>query len=106
MSVNITYKPLTNEQKWNSLQNGSFAIVEGNQEHPIPNGLYRIFIMRDEEVVPTEPGESPIVSYILVPMFDGPFVDGMYPYMLPISNTMPPLLHKINQILIDVDVVV
>lgn len=103
MSININYKSPTNLQKWNTLQNGTFAIIEGTQEHPFPKGLYRVFIMRNIDEPPIEPVEPDVVSYILIPMFDGPFEDGMFPYMLPVSNKMPEIINKISQVHIDVE---
>ena len=96
MSVNINFKPSTNISKWESIQSGDFVVLEGVSEHPIPNGLYRIFVF-------TEPEPSNHRNFFIIPMFDGPFEENMFPYMM--SNfPLPTLIQKINKVSIDVEV--
>jgi hypothetical protein len=97
MSVNINYKPPTNIQKWKTLQNGAFAIIEGNEPHPVPKGLYRIFLTNNEEMTG--------LIFILLPLFDGPFPDNMFPYMMPDGDNLPTIINNVSQIHIDVELV-
>ena len=99
MSVNINYKTLTNEQKWATLKNGDFIIAEGTPSHPIPKGLYRIFtITPDDEAFKFD------VTITLLPLFDGPFPNNMFPYMITDKENLPTIINKVSQVLIDVDV--
>ena len=104
MSVNINFRPPTNNSKWESVKSGDFVVLEGTPEHPIPQGLYRIFIITD---IPTE--AIPILPHkniFIIPMFDGPFDENMFPYMFPymLSNSLlPTLIQKINRINIEVE---
>lgn len=97
MSVNINYKPPTNNQKWISLQNGAFAVVEGNAAHPVPKGLYRIFLTNNEEMTG--------IIFILLPLFDGPFSNNMFPYMMPYDDSLPTIINKVSQIHIDAELI-
>jgi hypothetical protein len=90
MNVNINLKSPSNDSKWNSLQTGDFIIAEGTSEHPIPNGLYQVFIITD-----TNPNVPKTI--IIVPIFDGPFNENMFPYMLP-RSPFPILSQKVNNI--------
>jgi hypothetical protein len=105
MSVNVTIKPTSNISKWESLQSGDFAMLEGIPEHPIPNGLYRVFIVT--ETYPAIEGKRNI---FLIPMFDGPFEENAFPYILNafpyILNNFPlPIItQKVNGVTIDVEV--
>lgn len=98
MSVNINYKEATNVQKWKTLQNGSFVILEGNPTHPIPKGLYRVFV-----IDPPEECVGANVSFALSPLFAGPFPENLYPYMITDEENLPTILNKVSQIHIDVD---
>lgn len=98
MSVNINYKEPTNLLKWKTLQNGSFVIVEGNSSHPIPKGLYRVFILN-----PPEESFDSNKSFALLPLFDGPFTENLYPYMITDEENLPTIVNKVSQIHIDVD---
>jgi hypothetical protein len=100
MSVNINFKPSTNNSKWETVKSGDFVVLEGTPEHPIPQGLYRVFIITEipTEAIPTPPHKNIFV----IPMFDGPFDENMFPYML--SNfPLPTLIQKINRINIEVE---
>ena len=94
MSVSINFKPSSNEDKWKTLKSGDFVFLENSTEHPIPIGLYRVFIIVGEE----EPHDKNI---FIVPMYDGDF-GNMFPYMV---NTPPyPVMkHKVDHINIDVE---
>ena len=92
MSVNINFNETSNETKWNSIKNGDFAVIQGNTSHPIPSNLYRIFTVLDDET-------DQKVSFILLPMFDGPFQQNMFPYLIPTSAAPPiisKMIHKIS----------
>ena len=95
MSVNVNFKPSSNERKWESLKSGDFAVLEGTPEHPIPNGLYRVFTITDPE--PPQPR-----NIFVVPMFEGPFNENMFPYMLN-NLPLPILTQKINRVSIDAE---
>lgn len=75
MSVQISYKKPEIPEQWLALKNGAFAILQGNQFHPVPEGLYRIFVIIQEE--------SQERTWMLLPMFEGEFELGMFPYMIP-----------------------
>ena len=93
MSVNINFRPSSNDSKWDAVKNGDFAVLEGNPENPIPQGLYRIFI------VSTDGGQ--IRVWVILPLFDGPFSEGMFPYMV---NIPPPkLVQTFNKLHIEVE---
>ena len=95
MSVNININPVSNEAKWASLANGSFAIIEQTTDHPIPSGLYRIFVVNIRQA-------SGVKEFIVIPMFEGPFNPDMFPYMITENPpTIRQLVHKVN---IDVEV--
>lgn len=100
MSVNINYTETTNLQKWQTLNNGEFAILEGNSQHPIPKGLYRIFV-----VTPDEKAFDSDISYALLPLFDAAFPANMFPYMMPNDENLPPVINKVSQVHIDVNIV-
>jgi len=95
MSVNVNFKPSSNEKRWESLKSGDFAVLEGTPEHPIPNGLYRVFTITDPE--PPQPR-----NIFVVPMFEGPFNENMFPYMLN-NLPLPILTQKINRVSIDAE---
>lgn len=95
MSVSINIKSSTNVSKWESIKSGDFVMLEGTTEHPIPNGLYRIFIITDPELATR--------NIFVIPMFDGPFEESMFPYVLN-NFPLPTLTQKINNISIDVEV--
>lgn len=97
MSVNINYKPPTNVHKWQTLQNGAFVIIEGNESHPVPKGLYRIFLTNNED--------NTGIVFILLPLFDGPFPNNMFPYMLPYDDNLPTIVNNVSQIHIDAELV-
>jgi hypothetical protein len=92
MSVKINFKPSSNEAKWNLIKSGDFAVLEGTQENPIPQGLYRIFVAVDEKQQKT---------YLLTPLFDGPFEDGMFPYM--VTNMLPKLIQPVSKLHIEAE---
>lgn len=94
MSVNINIRQTSNETKWASIQNGDFAIIEGIPEHPLPNGLYRIF---------HTPKEEAVNGYLLIPMFDGPFAENMFPYWLS-EGPLPPIQQLVNKVHIEIEV--
>lgn len=100
MSVNINFRPTSNETKWKSVKNGDFAVIEGTQDHPIPSGLYRIFVVQQEM---DPPAEGFAINYLLVPMFDGPFSQGMFPYMLT-ESPFPSIKQVVNKVHIEVEV--
>ena len=102
MNVNIKFLPVPNETKWIPIKNGDFAILGTNADNPIPEGLYRIFIVpkENEEIVDIIYPESRD-KYILIPMFDGPFPEGMFPYLLN-KKTFPPIVNIANQINIEI----
>lgn len=102
MSVNINYTETTNLQKWKTLNNGEFAILEGNHHHPIQKGLYRVFIITpDDDELPQELN----VSYALLPLFDAAFPANMFPYMMPNDENLPKIINKVSQVHIDVNIV-
>ena len=95
MSVNVNLKPASNTSKWESIKSSDFAILEGTSEHPIPNGLYRIFIIIDQE--------SSQRNIFIIPLFDGPFENSMFPYLL--NNSPPPTIsQKISKLNIDIEI--
>ena len=96
MSVNISFKPSTNESKWASLKSGDFVVLDGIPEHPIPNGLYRVFIITDAE----PPHHR---TFVILPVFDGPFSENMFPYMLN-NFPLPTIVHKVSKVSVDVEV--
>jgi hypothetical protein len=96
MSIQINLHPSTNASKWESVKSGDFLVLDPVPEHPIPHGLYRIFIIGNED-------ESQGKTLFIIPMFDGPFEDNMFPYM--IANPPPPtIVHKITKIKVDAEV--
>lgn len=107
MSVNITYFETSNETKWKSIiKNGDFAVIEGTPEHPIPEGLYRVFLLpreQDLDLVPNVPNVQQY-NYLLLPMFDGPFLDNMFPYMIDAEGVLPPIKQIVTKILIEAQV--
>lgn len=96
MSVNVNFKPSTNESKWASLKSGDFAVLEGTPEHPIPQGLYRVFIITENE----PPHHRNI---FVVPLFDGPFAENMFPYMLN-NFPLPTLIQQVIKITMEAEV--
>lgn len=98
MSVNINYKETTNTEKWKTIQNGAYLVIEGNPTHPVPKGLYRVFIIN-----PPEESSDTDKSFALFPLFDGPFPENLYPYMITDGENLPTILNKVSQIHIDVD---
>ena len=90
MSININYKPKSNESLWETLKNGSFALIQGDTNHPIQEGLYRVFII-----------DNPERTWILIPMYDGDFDMGIFPYM--INKDFPPIKHLISKINIEAE---
>lgn len=96
MSVSVNFKPSTNESKWTALKSGDFVVLEGTQEHPIPNGLYRVFI-----VVEPEPPHHR--TLFIVPLFDGPFQENMFPYILN-NFPLPTLVQRVSKINIEAEV--
>lgn len=99
MSVNINFRPTSNATRWASIKDGDFAILEGNTEHPIPAGLYRIFVMFDDPG--NEVAKQP--QFILLPIFDGPFNPGMFPYIIA-EGPLPEIKHLIHKVHIEVEV--
>lgn len=95
MNVNINYKQSTNITKWESVKTGDCVILEGTPEHPIPQGLYRVFIITEEI--------TNIKNIFIVPLFEGPFADNMFPYMLN-NIPLPTISQKINKITIDAEI--
>ena len=93
--ININYKPPTNTQRWKTLQNGSFAIIEGNATHPIPKGLYRIFLTNNED--------NTNLVFILLPLFDGPFPQNLFPFMLQDDSDLPTIVNTVAQVHLDVE---
>lgn len=93
MSVQINFRAAPDSQKWNSVQNGDYAILEGI----VPDGLYRIFIIPQQES-----GERVIC---LFPLFDGPFAEGLFPFFIDSKVGYPKLKHRISKVSIDVEVV-
>jgi hypothetical protein len=94
--VNINYKQSTNVTKWESVKTGDFVMLEGTPEHPIPQGLYRIFII-------TEPEPPNPKSIFIVPLFDGPFENNMFPYLLN-NFPLPTMVQKVNKVMIEAEV--
>jgi hypothetical protein len=96
MSVSLNIRHISNEDRWNALENGAFILLEGSSVHPIPSGLYRVFIM---------PSDHPGISktWFLVPMGDGPFEVGFYPYG--VESQPPPLKQVISHVNIEVSTV-
>lgn len=97
MSVNIKFKQVSNDTKWTTIQNGDFAIIEGDEKITIPNGLYRIFI------VPSQTNNEPRII-CLIPIFEGPFAEGLFPFFLPFQSPLPRLVQQVNKINIDAEV--
>jgi hypothetical protein len=95
MSVSLNIRPISNADRWNALENGAFVLLDGSDEHPIPPGLYRVFQIPNEET----PGKV----WFIVPMGDGPFEVGFYPYN--VSNPLPPLKQVIGHVNIEVSTV-
>jgi hypothetical protein len=95
MSVNVNLKPSTNVSKWESVKSGDFAMLEGTPEHPIPAGLYRIFIITDAETTQR--------NIFVVPLFDGPFDETMFPYMLN-NFPLPTMTQKVGKVNIEVEI--
>jgi hypothetical protein len=96
MSVNVNFKPSTNVSKWEAIKSGDFAVLEGTPEHPIPAGLYRVFII-------TEPEPPNHRNIFIVPLFEGPFEESMFPYMLN-NFPLPTLVQKASRVSIDAEV--
>ncbi len=92
MSVQIKFRAAPESQKWESIQNGDYAILEGI----VPDGLYRIF------VIPQPDNDRTIC---IIPLFDGPFTDGQFPFFLEGKDNFPKLKHRISKVNIDVEVV-
>lgn len=90
--IDIKLNPTSNESRWKSVKNGDFLLIEGTAEHPIPNGLYRAFIMHN--------------SYFLVPMFEYDFPADMFPYFISTENnpTYPTIVNTVNKISIEVQI--
>ncbi len=94
MSVKINFRAAPEAQKWATVQNGDYAILEGI----VPDGLYRIFLIPQQDT-----GE---IVTCLFPLFDGPFAEGLFPFFLdPDTTGYPKLKHRISKINIDVEVV-
>jgi len=96
MNVNINLKPSNNESKWNAIENGDYAVLASTPEHPLPNGLYRIFFVPAQENEPR--------NLCLMPLFDGPFTEGMFPMFVPAVLPLPKLIHKIIKITVEAEV--
>lgn len=96
MSVNVKFKQVSNDTKWSSIQNGDFAVLEQG-ESGFPSGLYRLFLVPSQ--VETEPK-----TLCLIPMFDGPFAEGLFPFFIPFTPPFPRLVQKVNRINIDAEV--
>lgn len=101
MSVKINLKPVSEEQKWKSINNGDFIVIETNQKHPIDSGLYRVFTILPEESM-SNPNFDPTPNFILIPMFGGPFPNGLFPYMLT-ELPFPNITRVISKINIEVE---
>ena len=92
MSVNINIKPPTNESRWLSVASGDFLLIKGTSEHPIPDGLYRVFIVKAESQ-----------SIFLTPLFDGDFPDNMFPYIFEQGiPDLPVITEKIHSVTIEI----
>lgn len=100
MSVNINFRPTSNATRWSSIKDGDFAILDGNQEHPIPSGLYRVFVMPAD---PQAEVAQPMPQFVLLPIFDGPFNPGTFPYIVS-SAPLPEIKHLIHKVHVDVEV--
>jgi hypothetical protein len=93
--VNINFKQSTNVTKWESVKTGDYVVLEGTPEHPIPQGLYRIFIITELETNKK--------SIFIVPLFEGPFENNMFPYLLD-NFPLPTLVQKVNKVMIEAEV--
>lgn len=104
MSININFKPISNESKWKSIVNGDFVVIENSPTHPIPSGVYRIFIIpvNAENLDPSISSFTLPKQFIIVPMFDGPFEIGMFPYI--ITQPYPNIKQLINKIHIEAEI--
>lgn len=103
MSVSLNIRHISNEDRWKSLKNGDFVLLEGSPEHPIPSDLYRVFEMPNTEVELPNGASMGNKMWFIVPMGDGPFPDGFYPYS--VSNPLPPLKQVIKHVNIEVSTV-
>lgn len=92
MSVNINFTPPSNVDKWKSVENGDFMFLKGTAIHPIPDGLYRIFLMEDKV-------ENNI---FIVPMFNGPFELNMFHHVFQIDLDSPLVIEKVKNISISI----
>ena len=97
MSVNVKFtQTISNETKWQSIHNGDFSIIDGDEKFSIPNGLYRIFI------VPSQTDDPKTIC--LVPMFEGPFAEGLFPFFIPFLSPLPHIANAVNKVNIDAEV--
>jgi hypothetical protein len=83
--------------------NGDFVVIEGSPEHPIPSGVYRVFTIpvSGEQIIMA--GEQRVEKqFIIVPLFDGPFEIGMFPYM--VNQPYPIIKQLINKIHIEAEI--
>lgn len=94
MSVSLKISTISNEERWSAIRSGDFVLLDKRNEHPIPAGLYRVFKLPGQ--VTTEMGTP--AEIFVVPMFDGPFEDGLFPYN--VSAPYP----KIAQVIADVKI--
>lgn len=97
MSVNINFRAAPESNKWDAIKNGDYAIIEGNDQTHIPNGLYRVFLIPQQET------GTRVVC--LFPLFEGPFADGLFPFFIDPAIGYPKLKHRISKVNIDVEVV-
>lgn len=93
MSVNISFKQSSNQSKWDSIKNGDFIFLDTSEHHPIDAGLYRVFEFPGQEQK----------TYAIIPLFEGVFTEGMFPYMIDGTIPPPPIAHKVNKLHIDVE---
>lgn len=95
MSVTLTVntKELSNHEKWYATKNGDFVFISNAQ---IQSGLYRVFRS-------TTPENE--IMFMLCPMHDGPFQEGMFPYVLSFADeTLPNIDKTVMSININVEV--
>ena len=96
MSVQINFKAAPAASQWSSVKTGDFIIAEGTPEFPLQNGLYRVFLV---------PQEGDEIVYCLLPLFNGPFTEGMYPVFINASQGFPKLKHRVSKINVEVEVI-
>lgn len=93
MSIIINIKESDPQTKWETIKNGDFVILEGNTKDPV-NGVFRVFTISSNQ------NESK--KFIIVPIMDGPFEEGMYPYI--IESPYPTISKIIQKINIEIEI--